>query len=142
MAGKGASLTVQERRIVKALLNKGLKSQDVHAWVNAGRDATVNFGRISGVKHDPNQEAASDEEVEFFQLHRQAYDAQTGLNRYDDEKLIRAREAMILAVQIFNSAALKFKTEVFCMLANIAWTYLMHEYYARKPRLKIINDEG
>ena len=142
MAGKGASLTTQEKRIVKALLNNGLKSQDVNAWINAGRDASVNFGRVSDVKKNPHQEAASDEEVEFFQLHRQAYDAQTGLNRYDDEKLIRAREAMILAVQIFNSAALKFKTEVFCMLANVAWTYLMHEYYSRKTNVEIINGEG
>ena len=46
----------------------------------------------------------------------------TGLNQYDDERLIRAREAMILAVQIFNSPALKFKTEVFTMLTNVAWT--------------------
>lgn len=142
MAGKGASLTAQEKRIVKALLNKGWKNQDVNAWINAGRHATVNFGRISGVKQDPNQQPATDEEVAFFQLHRQAYDAQTGLNRYDDEKLIRAREAMILAVQIFNSAALKFKTEVFCMLANVAWTYLMHEFYARKTQVQIVNAEG
>ncbi len=142
MAGKGGSLTAQEKRIIKALLNKEVKSQDIHAWVNSGRHATVNFGRISGVKNDSKQAAASDEEVEFFKLHRQAYDAQTGLNRYDDEKLIRAREAMVLAVQIFNSAALKFKSEVFCMLANVAWTYLMHEYYDRESKIRIVNDDG
>lgn len=127
--------------MVKALLNKGWTSQDVNAWINIGRSASVNFGRISTVKGDTNQAAADDEEVAFFQLHRQAYDPQTGLNRYDDERLIRAREAMILAVQIFNSAALKFKTEVFCMLANVAWTYLMHEYYSRK-KVNIVNDDG
>ena len=38
---------------------------------------------------------------------------------------------MILAVTIFNSGAYKFKTEVFAVLANIAWTYLLHEYYSR-----------
>src|SRR5690348_14183060 len=38
---------------------------------------------------------------------------------------------MILAVQIFNSAALKFKAEVFCVLTNVAWTYLLHEHYHR-----------
>ena len=142
MAGKGASLTPQERRVVKALIASGWKNQDINALINAGRHTTVNFGRISGVKKDANQGAAGDDEVAFFQLHRRAYDLQTGLNRYDDERLIRAREAMILAVQIFNSAALKFKTEVFCVLANVAWTYLMHEYYTRKTQVQIVNVDG
>jgi hypothetical protein len=142
MAGKGASLTPQEKRIVKALIAKGWKNQDINAWINFGRRTTVNFGRISGVKKDAKQEAATDDEVAFFQLHRQAYDSQTGLNRYDDERLIRGREAMVLAVQIFNSSALRFKTEVFCILANIAWTYLMHEYYTRKTKVEIVDADG
>jgi hypothetical protein len=53
----------------------------------------------------------------------------------------RAREAMIVAVQIFNSPILKFKTEIFAVLAHIAWTYLMHEYYHRR-RVKIVGDDG
>jgi hypothetical protein len=113
-------LTDLEKRAVKALIAKGWRNQDIHAWINIGRQMTVNFGRISGVKNNPNQQPATDEEVAYFLLHRQAYDAQTGLNRYDDERLIRAREAMILAVQVFNSAGLRFKTEVFTMLANVA----------------------
>ena len=28
------------------------------------------------------------------------------------------------------------------MLANVAWTYLMHEYYARKLAVKIVNEQG
>jgi hypothetical protein len=48
---------------------------------------------------------------------------------------------MIFAVQVFNSAGLNFKTEVFAVLANIAWTYLLHEYYARKG-VKIVQDDG
>ena len=39
---------------------------------------------------------------------------------------------MILAVTIFNSGSYRFKTEVFAVLANIAWTYLLHEHYERK----------
>jgi hypothetical protein len=38
---------------------------------------------------------------------------------------------MVLAVSIFNSGAYKFKTEIFAVLANIAWTYLLHEYFSR-----------
>ena len=139
--GKSGSLTAYEKRIVKALLAKGLNNQDVHALINFSRERTVNFGRISGVKRNSSQEVASAEEVEYYILHKNAYDHQTGLNRYDDERLIRAREAMILAVQIFNSAALRFKTEVFTVLASIAWTYLLHEFYNRKG-VSVVNDDG
>jgi hypothetical protein len=135
-------LTDPEKRIVKALIVKGWRNQDIHAWINIGRQTTVNFGRISGVKKNANQQPATGEELEYFTLRRQAYDPQTGLNRYEDERLIRAREAMILAVQVFNSAGLKFKTEVFTILANVAWTYLMHEYYSRKLSLKIVSEQG
>lgn len=126
------SLTDEEKRIVKALLVKGSRNQDIQALVKTGRRATINSGRITGVKKDIAQEAATNDEVAFFEVKKRSFDPQTGLNQYDDERLIRAREAMILAVQIFNSAALKFKTEVFTALANIAWTYLLHEFYERQ----------
>lgn len=142
MIKKGASLTPHEKRIVKALIIKGWTNQDINALINLGRQPTINFGRIAGIKKATNQEAADDEEVAFFHIRRQSYDAQTGLNRYDDERLIRSREAMILAVQIFNSPAIKFKTEMFCVLSNIAWTYLLHEYYKRKTDTKVVDASG
>lgn len=138
---RGGALTREEKRIVKALLNSGSRNQDVQALLNTGRAATVNSARITEVKKDANQKAASDDELAFFQIKKRAHDPKTGLNLFDDERLIRAREAMILAVQIFNSAALNFKTEVFAMLANVAWTYLLHEFYDRKG-LKIVDDGG
>jgi len=138
---KGGSLTAAEKKIVKALIAKGWRNQDIHVWINVGRATTVNFGRIAGVKADAGQALASQEEVDQFILHRQSYDTQTGLNPYDDERLIRSREAMVLAVQIFNSGALKFKTEVFTVLANIAWTYLLHEHYERKG-VVIVDENG
>ena len=49
-----------------------------------------------------------------------------------DERTTRARDAMVLAVQVFNSVTLKFKSEVFAILANVAWIYLLHEFYERK----------
>ena len=69
-------------------------------------------------------------------------DPVTGLSLANDERLIRAREAMILAVQLFNSTTVKFKTEVFCVLAKIAWTYLLHEYYKRHTNVNIIQESG
>ncbi len=137
---KGA-LTRDEKRIVKALLTEKWRNQDIQALVNIGRAATVNSARITEVKKDTAQKAAAEDEVEFYQIRKQSFDTKTGLNLFDDERLIRARESMILAVQIFNSAGYRFKTEVFAVVANIAWTYLLHEYYERK-RVKIISDDG
>lgn len=135
------TLTNHEKKVVKALLTNGWRNQDIQALVNIGREATINSARVTEVKQDNSQKSASDDEVVFFQIKKRSYDPQTGLNLFDDERLIRAREAMILAVQIFNSAALRFKTEVFAVLANIAWTYLLHEFYEKKG-VKIIQKDG
>ena len=81
MAGKSKKgLSEMEKRIVKALFVKGWRNQDIHAWINAGRKSTVNFGRISGVKNDVNQQPASKDEVDYFMLHRQA---STGMTMSD-----------------------------------------------------------
>jgi hypothetical protein len=48
---------------------------------------------------------------------------------------------MLLAVQTFNNPLLHFKTELFAVLSNIPWTYLLHEFYERKG-VAIINDAG
>lgn len=138
---RDGALTNDEKRIVKALLNRDWRNQDIQALVNIGRIATVNSARITGVKQDVAQRAASDDEVAFFELKKRSYDPQTGLNQFDDERLVRAREAMVLAVQVFNSASLKFKTEAFTVQANIAWTYLLHEYYYRKG-VRIVGNDG
>lgn len=142
MAKKDVSLTPLEKRVAKALLAKKWRNQDIQALINIERSATVNSGRITGLKKDQKLLPATQDEVDFFLLRKRAYDSQTGLNRYDDERLIRSREAMILAVQVFNSAGLRFKTEVFTMLANVAWTYLMHEYFARNTKVEIVNKDG
>ncbi len=135
------SLTTHERRIVKALLEDGWRNQDIQALLNIGRKATINSARITEVKQDDTINPASDKALDFFIAKKAAYDPKTGLNLYDDERLIRAREAMMLAVQVFNSPSLSFKTEVFAILANVAWTYLLHEFYARKG-VRIVGRDG
>lgn len=127
----GAALTAEEKRLVKAMLNAGERNQDIHILVNYGRRPTVNVGRISPVRNDDIQPASTDEVAKYKQMKR-SFDPVTGLNPYTDEKLIRSREAMILAVSVFNNASYRFKTEVFSMLSNVAWCYLMHDYYERK----------
>lgn len=134
-------MTADEKRIVKALIGRGWRLQDIQALVNHHRSATINSARLTEVKQDKHITPATDDQVAFYQIKKRSYDPATGLNLFDDERLIRAREAMALAVQIFNSPSHRFKTEVFSVLANIAWTYLLHEFYARK-KVKIVGADG
>lgn len=128
---KAGALTAEEKPIVKALLARKWRNQDIQDLLNRGRAATINSARITEIKQR-NVKAASDDDVDFFIAKKKAWDSKTGLNLFDDERLLRAREAICLAVHIFNSPTTNFKTEVFAVLANIAWTYLIHEHYARK----------
>lgn len=134
-------LTAEEEGIVKAPLSRGWRNQDIQALVNVGRIATINSARITEVKQNSAIAPAADDAVEFYKLEKQSFDPRTGLSIFHDERLIRARAAMIVAVQIFNSPTLKFKTEIFAVLAHIAWTYLLHENYDRR-KVKIIGEDG
>lgn len=138
---KAGALTPEEKPIVKALLARKWRNQDIQDLVNRGRKATVNSARITEVKQSDRVKLACDGEVDCFIAKKKAWDSKTGLNLFDDERLLRAREAISLAVHVFNSPTTNFKTEVFAVLANIAWTYLMHEYYGRKG-VEIAEGEG
>jgi hypothetical protein len=127
---KTASLTDFEKRIVKRLVTDGMTNQDAHHLINLGRTPSVNFGRLSGAK-DWTTEAATSDEIERYRYEKSLFDLRTELSPFDHERLVRAREAMILAIQSFNTPSLCFKAELFCMLSNVAWTYLLHEHYAR-----------
>ncbi|KYG22444.1 hypothetical protein SE92_21345 [Bradyrhizobium sp. AT1] len=138
---KPTALTDEEKRVIKSMLAEGMRNQDIHTLINYEREATINFGRIAGIKKDASIIPASAEETAFFKRRKRSFDPVTGLNLYRDERLIRAREAMALAVTIFNSGIFKFKTEVFAVLANIAWTYLLHEHYQRAG-ISPMNSDG
>lgn len=139
---KDGTLDDEEKRVVKALLAEGMRNQDIQDLVNRGRRATINSARITEVKQDDRIEAATDEQVERFKIKRKLYDPVTGLNDIDHERLIRSREAMMMAVQIFNSPHLKFRTEQFAVLAIIAWTYLLHEYHETELSESILRSDG
>lgn len=72
------------------------------------------------MKQNDRVKVAGDDEVDFLIAKKKAWDSKTGLNLFDDERLLRAREAICLAVHVFNSPTTNFKTEVFAVLANIA----------------------
>lgn len=139
---KDGSLTKKEQPLVKGLLDAGYGAQDIVHIVNQGRPTTINLARITEVKKNGKIKAASKEEIEHFIKVQSSYDPQTLLNPYIDERLIRAREAMVSAVQIFNSPTIIFKTEVFCVLSNIAWTYLLHEKMERVTKGSSKLDNG
>ena len=75
---------------------------------------------------------ASDKTLEEFLKNWPLIDPETGLHLYGDELLIKAREAMLLAVQAYNNPKSYFRSEVFIVTAMIAWTYLLHAYYKWK----------
>lgn len=133
------ALTEDEKGIVKALLRDGWRNQDIQALLNMGRKATINSARITEVRQNDEIVPCSNEHLQYFHCVQKSYDPKTGLNLYKDERVVRAREAMLLAVQIFNSPTLNFKTEVFSVLANIAWTYLLHEYYFQRGVQIVVN---
>lgn len=49
-----------------------------------------------------------------------------------DELVGKSRESALAAVQIFNNPLITFKSEMFIVLMNIAWTYLLHAHYRKK----------
>lgn len=124
---KGGGLDAQEKSLVKGLLRLGYIPQDILHIVNQGRKQTSNLGRISEVSKNDDIIPASEEEVKKYIKVQSSYDPKTLLNPYKDCRLIRAREAMMAAVEIFNNPNMIFRIEMFCVLANIAWTYLFQE---------------
>jgi hypothetical protein len=48
---------------------------------------------------------------------------------FKEELLIKSTEVMLSAVQTFNNPNVRFKSETFVILSNIAWTYLLHAHY-------------
>jgi hypothetical protein len=44
----------------------------------------------------------------------------------------QSQDAALTAVQVFNNPLIRFKSESFIVLMNIAWTYLLHARYRQK----------
>lgn len=132
---RGHTLERWEIGLIKALLARGQHNdQDILAYFT--RPArSINHRAIAeirtGVRHK-TVNAAAEEELEEFLATWPDVDAQTGLSLRGDELLVKAREAMIAAVHVFNGVGLTFRTELFVVTAIIAWTYLMHAWFRRE----------
>lgn len=131
---KLGSLSKAERPIVKGLLAYGYSNQDIVHIVNQGRSHTINSARVTEVNKNDKIKPASEKKVSEYIKVQSAYDPKTLLNPHKDARLIRARESMVCAVQVFNNPAIIFRAETFCVLANIAWTYLLHEKMERTKK--------
>ena len=68
------TLTVNEKAVIKALLNQGWRGQNVQALINVGRADSGNSGRSSAIRADagiaPGRRRAVSELIDFRRLIR------------------------------------------------------------------------
>jgi hypothetical protein len=134
---QGNTLEKWEISIVKAMINRGAPftiDQDILAYFTRPT-RSVNHRLIGEIRKQAKQKSikqASVEDLEAFLATWPDIDHETGLSIRGDELLIKAREAMIAAVQTFNSVGLTFRAELFIVTAIIAWTYLLHAWFRRE----------
>ena len=134
---RGNTLESWEIAIVKTMIGRGSQftnDQDILAYFTRPT-RSVNHRLISEIRSEAKHKSvksASDEDLDAFLAMWPDIDHETGLTFRGDELLIKAREAMIAAVQTFNSAGLTFRAELFIVTAIIAWTYLIHAWFKRE----------
>ena len=133
---RGNTLERWEIALIKGMVAQGrwANDQDILAYFTRPT-RSINHRVIAeirkGAKHSGVKPATQDELDRFLATWPEV-DHETGLSLRGDELLIKAREAMIAAVHIFNSAGLTFRAELFIVTAIIAWTYLLHAWFRRE----------
>lgn len=120
---------------MKAMLERGgHNDQDILAHFTRPT-RSVNHRVIAeirtGTKHR-TVKAVDGQELDAFLAAWPNVDPQTGLSLHGDELLVKAREAMIAAVHIFNGAGLHFRAELFIVSSIIGWTYLLHAFFKKE----------
>ncbi len=112
----------------------GYNDQDILAYFTRPTRSINHrvIGEIRTEKKHKTLKAASEDELDQFLAAWPDVDPNTGLSLRGDELLIKAREAMIAAVHIFNGAGLTFRAELFIVTSIIAWTYLLHAWCRRE----------
>src|SRR4051812_16651274 len=104
-----------EVALIKAMLARGGfgNDQDILAYFTRPT-RSVNHRAIAEIRLEKKHKAAkaaSDSDLDDFIATWPDIDPQTGLSVRGDELLVKAREAMIAAVHIFNGAGLTFRSE-------------------------------
>jgi hypothetical protein len=115
------------------MVRGGMNDQAIQAYfTRPGR--TVNSGRFVEIRTKTRHAAvqpASERELRAFLSKWPGHDYVTGLHPEDDELVVKAREAMLNAIQGYNNPRASFRSETFIVLATIAWTYLLHWYFLK-----------
>lgn len=129
---RGNKLQEWEVALIRAMIGRGDRNdQDILAYFTRPT-RSINHARISDIRTErtfKEIKAASDAELENFLVAWPNVDTETGLDLRGDELLVKAREAMIAAVHVFNSAGLTFRAELFIVSTIVAWTYLLHAWF-------------
>jgi hypothetical protein len=134
---RGNTLENWEVGLVKAMIARGApftNDQDILAYFTRPTRSVNHrlIGEIRTAAKHKVVKAASEDDLDNFLATWPDIDHETGLSVRGDELLIKAREAMIAAVQTFNSAGLTFRAELYIVTAVIAWTYLLHAWFRRE----------
>ncbi len=133
---RGNTLERWEIALIKAMFADGRWPNDQDILAHFTRPTrSVNHRAIAEIRTKKKHTAvksATTEDLDAFLACWPDVDPETGLSLQGDELLIKAREAMIAAVHIFNGAGLTFRAELFIVTAVIAWTYLLHAWFKRE----------
>ena len=143
---RGKTLERWEIALIKAMLIRGgYNDQDILAYFTRPT-RSVNHRAIGEIRTKTKHKAvkaSTAEQLDDFLATWPDIDPQTGLSVRGDELLIKAREAMIAAVHLFNSVGLTFRTELFIVTSIIAWTYLLHAWFRREGiDYRYVKDDG
>jgi len=146
---KNNKLLPWEVRLVKAMLEDGDfgNDQDILAYFTRP-NRSINHRAIAEIRTQTKHARtvpASDAMLAQFLKDWPQIDTETGLHIFNDELLIKSREAMLVAVQSYNNPKTYFRSEVFIVMAIIAWTYLLHAFFKVKSidyRHRKIEEDG
>ncbi|MBN9537346.1 MAG: hypothetical protein BGN99_28135 [Alphaproteobacteria bacterium 65-37] len=133
---RGNTLEKWEVAIIKAMIAENARSNDQDILAYFTRPSrSINHRAIAEIRKDLKHKgirAATSTELDEFRATWPDIDLQTGLSTRGDELLLKAREAMIAAINTFNGLGLTFRSELFIVTAMIAWTYLMHAWFKQR----------
>lgn len=132
---KKQTLDNWEIRLIKAFQNHTDKNdQSILAYFTRP-NRTVNHRLISQIRNGTRYASigiATKNELSNFLSNFPLIDWATGLHLYGNERLIKARKAILHAVQTYNNPNTFFRSEIFIVTSIIAWTNLLHEFYDKK----------
>ena len=128
------SLATWEVGLIKGFMaTTGMNDQEILPYFSRpGRSINHRvMGEIRTGSHFADIEPATEEELRVFKERWFSYSVKRGIEREIEELVLKAREAQVAAIQVFNNPTIQFRAEIFIVLSVIAWTYAFHAFYRR-----------